>query len=188
MVTTSTSLLERLRQSGDAQAWARFVDIYTPLIYFWVRRIGVASDDVPDLVQEVFIVLIRKLPEFQYDRRRSFGAWLRVTTENRCRDYLRRQRSNRETPNSVDSVEPSLPDDVELFTETEYRQFVARRALELMRTEFQPTTWKACWEHVVSGRSAAEIASELGISPNAVYVAKSRVLRRLREELADLLD
>ena len=184
MVTTSVSLLDRLRQPGDAEAWARFVDLYTPLIYFWVRRIGVPSDDASDLVQEVFILLMRKLPQFQYDRRRSFGAWLRVTTENRCRDYLRRRRPER--PDS-DFVEPCLPDDTELFSETEYRQHLARRALQLMRAEFQPTTWKACWEHVVSGRSADDIARELGISANAVYVAKSRVLRRLREDLANLL-
>jgi RNA polymerase sigma-70 factor, ECF subfamily len=185
MVTTSVSLLCRLRQTGDSEAWARFVDLYTPAIYFWVCRIGVPTDDASDLVQEVFILLMKKLPEFQYDRRRSFGAWLRVMTENRCRDYLRRRRPDRP---GTDFPEPGVPDNTELFSESEYRQQIASRALQLMRAEFQPTTWKACWEHTVMGRPAEDISRELGISVNAVYVGKSRVLRRLREELTDLLE
>jgi RNA polymerase sigma-70 factor (ECF subfamily) len=74
------------------------------------------------------------------------------------------------------------------FEEAEYRQHLARRALELMQAEFPPATWKACWEVVVAGRPAAEVAAELAISIDSVYAAKSRVLRRLRQELAGLLD
>jgi RNA polymerase sigma-70 factor (ECF subfamily) len=84
--------------------------------------------------------------------------------------------------------DPVGPDDAEAFGEAEYRQHLARRALELMQAEFQHTTWKACWEHVVNDRPAAEVAAELGITVNAVYIAKSRVMRHLREHLRGLLE
>ena len=80
------------------------------------------------------------------------------------------------------------PDPAEAFWEAEYRQHLVGRALTLMQAEFQPATWKACWETVVAGRPAAEVAAELGIGVGAVYMAKSRVLSRLRHELAGLLD
>jgi RNA polymerase sigma-70 factor (ECF subfamily) len=183
MITTPRSLLERLRSRGDEQAWRRFVELYTPFILHCVRRAGVPEADSADLVQEVFTLLMTRLPGFHHDRSRSFGAWLRVITRNKCRDYFRGRR-----PKGVLAREPAAPDDAELFTEDEYRRFIAQRALKLMQTEFQDTTWRACWENVVEGRPAAEVADRLGISVNAVYVAKSRVLGRLREELDDLLE
>jgi RNA polymerase sigma-70 factor (ECF subfamily) len=72
--------------------------------------------------------------------------------------------------------------------EEEHRRYLVRRALELMQGDFQPTSWKACWEHTVNARPAADVAAELGISENAVYIASCRVLRHLRQELAGLLD
>lgn len=187
MVTTSLSLLDRLQGSRDAAAWNRFVELYTPLIYHSVQRVGVSAAEAPDLVQDVFLLLLNKLPEFDYDHRGSFGAWLSVITKNKCRDYLRKKRPTA-GGSRIEEDGPTSPDNVELFSEAEYRCFVSRRALELMQTEFQPTTWKACWEHTVNGRPAAEIADELGISVNAVYIAKTRVLRRLREELDQLME
>ena len=85
-------------------------------------------------------------------------------------------------------AEAAVPDGVEELTEAEYRQYLTDRALQLMQAEFQPATWKAFWECVTGGRSAADVGAELGMSVAAVYAAKSRVLRRLREELDGLLD
>jgi RNA polymerase sigma-70 factor, ECF subfamily len=82
----------------------------------------------------------------------------------------------------------TFPDEQQSFDEEEYRQYIVSRALQLMQADFQPDTWKACWEYVVRDRPAADVAVELGISVNAVHLAKSRVLRRLREELNGLLD
>ena len=82
----------------------------------------------------------------------------------------------------------AAPDPFDSLIETEYRQQLAMRALELMQADFQPATWKACWEHAACGRPAAEVAAELGLTVNAVYLATSRVLRRLRQELEGLLD
>jgi RNA polymerase sigma-70 factor (ECF subfamily) len=191
MDQTPVSLLERLRnpatQEVMGQAWTRFVKLYTPLLYHWARRLGLQSADAADLVQDVFALLLRKLPQFTYDRQKSFRSWLRTVLLNKWREKGRRPSL---VPHGTSPLPPDLAgdDSAEQFAEAEYRQYLTGRALELMQAEFQPATWKACWEHVVSGRSAAEVAAELGISEGAVYVAKHRVLRRLRQEMAGLLD
>jgi RNA polymerase sigma-70 factor, ECF subfamily len=187
MDTTSLSMLEQLRQPADQQAWRRFVQLYTPLLYHWARSLGCQSQDAADLVQDVFVTLFRKLPEFAYDPQKSFRGWLRTITLNKWRD---RCRHDALCPNAGnDDALAAVPDsdDTAAFEEAEYRRHVVRRALQLMQTDFQPTTWKACWEHVVAGRPAAEVAAELGITVNAVYLAKSRVLSRLRQEIGALL-
>jgi len=188
MHTTPISLLERVRQPGEQMAWGRFVEMYTPLLYYWSCRMGLQESDAADLVQEVFAILVAKLPEFVYDRKKSFRGWLRTILHNKWRDRQRRRAA--EPPMQDGSVLADKPDptETEAFWEAEYRQQLVGRALQLMQSEFQPTTWQACWEVVVSGRSAAEVAAELGISVDSVYAAKSRVLRRLRKELEGLLD
>jgi RNA polymerase sigma-70 factor (ECF subfamily) len=184
---TSSSLLIRLRRPGDSVAWDRFARLYTPLIYGWGRRAGLQSTDAADLVQDVLTTLIRKLPEFQYEKGRSFRAWLRTVTLNKWRDAARR-RASRPADRGGPVIDVAEPSDEDTPTETEYRAQLVARALEIMQADFQPTTWRACWELVVVGRPAADIARDLGISANAVYLAKGRVLRHLRKELDGLLE
>jgi RNA polymerase sigma-70 factor, ECF subfamily len=188
MHTTPVSLLERVRQPGEQRAWALFVDMYTPLLFEWARRIGLQEPDAADLVQEVFAVLVVKLPAFLYDRRKGFRAWLRTILNNKWRDTCRRRAVRPQLHSAEPLADMAAEPDQEAFWETEYRQHLVGRALELMQQEFQPTTWRACWETVVSSRSPAEVAAELGMSLDAVYAARSRVLRRLRKELEGLLD
>jgi RNA polymerase sigma-70 factor (ECF subfamily) len=185
MHTTSVSLLERLRQPADQPAWERFVDLYTPLLFHWARRTGLQEPDAADLIQDVFQVLVRKMPEFTYDRKGSFRAWLRTVLLNRWRTLLRRRR---ELP--LNEAESGLTeeDGQEAVAEKEYRDYLIGKALEVMRRDFQPATWQACWEHVARERPVADVAAELGITIKAVYLAKARVLRRLREELRGLCD
>ena len=183
MVTTSVTLLDRFRDPEDAEAWDRFVQLYSPLILAWIRRVGVVDSDAPDLLQEVFLTLAAKLPVFEYDPSRSFGAWLRTVTVNKCRNFAARHRQLDSLPSEQ---LPGDEDGAELFELQEYRSYVAQRALLLMKNEFQTTTWQACWETVVSERPAAEVADALGITVNAVYLARGRVLRRLREQLHGL--
>jgi RNA polymerase sigma-70 factor (ECF subfamily) len=187
MDTTPLSLLEQLRAQTDPGAWDRFTQLYTPLLYLYGHRLGLQESDAADLVQDVFLVLVRKLPQFHRQHERSFRAWLRTIVINRWRDLCRRRHGAQAAPGG-DVPEPASPDGMLELEEEEYRQYLARRALQVMQAEFQPTTWKACWEHVVCGRPAAEVAAELGISPATVYVAKFRVLNRLRQELAGLWD
>jgi RNA polymerase sigma-70 factor (ECF subfamily) len=186
--TTSISLLERLKLPIDQKAWSRFVQLYTPLIYSWSRQLGMHDPDAADLVQDVFAQLVRNMPGFVYDSRGSFRSWLKTVTLNKWRDHCRRLAVRPREVLSPAIMQAAEPGGEIAFDEAEYRAYLVARALELIQREFQPTTWRACWEFVVAGRPAAEVADMLGISENAVYLAKGRVLRRLRQELAGLLD
>jgi RNA polymerase sigma-70 factor (ECF subfamily) len=188
MNTTPASLLEQLRQPAAEGAWETFARLYTPLLFYWARRLGLQDQDAADLVQDVFAVLVQKLPEFAYDRHRSFRAWLRTITLNKWRDAHRRPASQHLRPGDEPVAPQTVPADPDVFAEEEYRKRLLARALELMQTDFQTTTWRAFWEHGICGRSAPAVAAELGLSVGAVYAAKVRVLDRLRKELQGLLD
>ena len=183
MNTTSETLLGQLRESADG-AWARFVHLYGPLIFYWARRAGLQSSDAADVTQDVFVVLVRELPRFEYDRNKSFRGWLRTITLNRWRDVCRR----RGLPIEVGADLDALREPTDLFGEREYRLHLIDRALELLRPEFRPETWEAFVRHGVQGTQASEVARELGLTVGAVYAAKCRVLARLREYLRDVLD
>jgi RNA polymerase sigma-70 factor (ECF subfamily) len=187
MHTTPVSLLERLRQPSAHDAWTRFVHLYTPLLYSWARRAGLQEADAADLIQDVLTDLVVKLPEFRYDPQKSFRAWLRTVALNKWRARCRRA----VLPLPADDralASVATPDGTEAFEEEEYRRHLVGQALRVMQAEFQPTTWKACWEFVVAGKSAAEVAAELGLTPGAVRAARFRVVARLRQELDGLLD
>jgi RNA polymerase sigma-70 factor (ECF subfamily) len=186
--STSISLLERLRQPHQPEAWSRFVDLYTPLLFFWARRLGLQEQDAGDLVQDVLTTLVQELPGFTYDPRRSFRGWLRKVLRNKWLDHQRRQAIRPGRADESRLAEVANPNSLEEFIEKAHNQYLTRRALQLMQTEFKPTTWKACWAVVVGGKSGAAAAAELGMSEQAVYTAKWRVLRRLREELQGLLE
>jgi RNA polymerase sigma-70 factor (ECF subfamily) len=188
MTSTSISLLHRVRQPNDRQAWDRFVALYTPLLYSWARRLGLPESDAADLVQDVFVILLQKLPQFEYDPKKSFRAWLWTVARNKYLERYRRPVQRSLGSDEDPSAQLAENDGAELFAEAEYRDFLVGRALHLMQAEFQATTWKACWECVVHGKSAATVAAELGTTVEVVWAAKSRVLRRLREELQGLLE
>lgn len=187
MDDTPASLLEQLRRPNDRRAWDRFVELYTPFLVRCVGPLGLQESDRADLLQDVFLTLYGTLPEFKYDGTRSFRAWLRTILLNHWRDALRKQKHRpRSGPDDMLDRQPA-PDDIAEFDEREYRQHLVNRALQLMRADFQPATWQACWETTVQGRPAAEVAQQLGITVDAVYAATYRVLRRLRQELEGLL-
>lgn len=182
------NLLERLRQPGDDEAWQRFVDLISPLLFAWTRRMRLSHSDAADLVQDVLTILVKELPNFRRDGQKNFRGWLKTVTWNRWR-----QRQRRRQAEFLDVEDPRLRElphrqGSDAFWELEYRRQLATRALEVMRAEFQPATWKACWELIVSNRPAAEVAEELGMTRGAVYVAKSRVLARLRRELDGMME
>ena len=185
--TTSVSLLLRLKRPGDDDAWRRFVELYTPLLFFWARQNGLQSTDDADFVQDVFVTLVEKLPRFEYDRDKSFRGWLRTLVRNKWRDRCRRA-VPAGVPFDGEVAEKTSPGVADLFCQQEHHRYLAARALEMMQAEFPEKTWKACWEFVVRNRPAQEVAAELGIAESSVYVAKCRVIRRLRQELAGMLD
>jgi RNA polymerase sigma-70 factor (ECF subfamily) len=189
METTSPSLLERVRQPADQAAWSRFVQLYTPLLYAWTQRLGLQPADAGDLVQDVFARLLERLPAFQYDQQGSFRAWLKTMLLNQWRDRCRRQaRAPQPAGDAGLSGVADPAADAAFLHEAEYRQRLVGRALQILQVDFQPETWQAFWETEVAGRPVSDVARDTGLSPNAVYLARSRVLRRLREELAGLLE
>ena len=184
MYSTPVSLVERLKHREDAAAWTRFVSLYTPVIFTWARRVGLQEADARDLVQDVFAVLLKTMSDFRYDPAQSFRAWLKTIALNKVRERQRRRRED-QLANGEELAESA---DSHAFWEVDFRRDVLRRAIHIMQTEFQPTTWKACWGVLVDRRPAADVAAELGISVGAVYAARFRVLTRLRTELAGMLD
>lgn len=188
MHTTSISLLVRLRQENAREAWARFARLYTPLLFYWARRIGLASEDAEDLAQDVLMVVMNKLHGFEHRGCGSFRAWLRTVAINKCRERLRREGTAKVRGNGQSMMDVADAAQSDPFWEVEYRQHLVARALTIMQAEFEPATWQACWQRIVEELPAKEVASNLGLSEGAVYVYTGRVLRRLREELGDLLD
>jgi RNA polymerase sigma-70 factor, ECF subfamily len=186
MATTSPSLLEQLKTGGSASVWNRFVQLYTPLLFYWVKRMGFDRTEAADVVQDVLMLLLVRMPEFEYDRQKSFRAWLRTITFNKCRDAIRRTNA-REFHESQRAVEWRETSD-SVFTDIEYKAAVARRALQLLKPQFSNETWEAAWQSSVTGRQAKDIADQLGMSVNSVYLAKARVLKKLREHLKGLWD
>jgi RNA polymerase sigma-70 factor (ECF subfamily) len=194
MPETSVSLLERLRLYPDPPSWQRLVDLYTPLIRSWLQRHGVQSADADDLVQEVMGVLIRELPGFEHDRRTgAFRRWLRGITVNRLRVFWRSRRAQEIVVGGTDfglvlsqleDPESGMSRDWDL----EHDRHVARRLLEVIEPEFEPTTWQAFRLLVMEGKPTGVVAAEVGVSTNAVRIAKSRVLSRLRQEMQGLAD
>lgn len=184
--STDISLLHRLRNSCEKEAWDRFVGLYAPLIRSWAIRLQAVGADVDELVQEVFTALVRALPAFQYDTGGRFRGWLWTVTKNKWRELLRKRVPYQRTESDVDEL--PVDDPVEAIDGEEYRRYLVGRALTLMRDEFQPATWQAFLDTTMEGHPAAEVAERLGLTIDAVYAAKSRVLRRLRQELDGLAE
>ena len=187
MHTTSFSLLERLRTPKAGEAWERFVDLYTPLLFYWSRQAGLQEADAADVVQETITSLFKLLPEFHYQPGKSFRGWLFTMNRNKCRELQRKQKVRRSEPLDEelpgDSTDPACQ-----VAERDYLGHVLRRTLEWMRSEFPSPSWEICWEHVVEDRPASEVATKYHVSINMVYLSKSRILKRLRLELAGLLE
>lgn len=182
------SLLKRLRVPGETKAWDRFVELYSPVLFSWARRVQMQEADAADLVQEVFALLVRKLPAFEYDPGKGFRNWLRTVTLNKWRELLRKRSGAPPLDNQTLLDQIPAPAEEGPFWETEYRAMLMRRLLDGLRADFQPATWQACWACAVDGRSATEVGQQLKMSAGAVRAAKFRVLARLRDELEGLLD
>jgi RNA polymerase sigma-70 factor (ECF subfamily) len=192
---TSLSLLERAR-AQEADAWTRLVDLYSPLVRFWCTRAGLRPDDASDVMQDVFRSLAGNLANFRRERTGdTFRGWLWTITRNKIRDHFRTQRSRPDATGGSEAQQwlQEVPDPLAALSEDatgdvpEWKQLF-RRALELIRGEFEPRTWQAFWRATVEGHDTGTIAEELGMTGNAVRKAKSRVLHRLRSELGDLIE
>jgi RNA polymerase sigma-70 factor (ECF subfamily) len=186
MIPTSASLLGQLCKGQDA-AWQRLVDLYTPLIRGWLNRHSVPAHEADDLVQEVLAVVLRRLPDFQHNQRTgAFRAWLRTITVNCVRDFWKSNRIRPKAPGGSDfgSYLDQLSDSAHPLSQAwdrEHDLYVTRRLLDMIKPQFEPQTWLAFQRVALEEVAPQQVATELGISVNAVFIAKSRVLSRLRE-------
>jgi RNA polymerase sigma-70 factor, ECF subfamily len=189
--STSSSLLEQVRARAP-EVWERLVDLYTPLIYRWCRQAGLLPDDAADVVQEVLVSVARSIGEFRgAGPSGSFRAWLRGITRHRLLDLFRRRQGSPQARGGTEAQIEFLQVAELVETSAAGRpsgqgDALWRRVLDLVRADFEDRTWQAFWRVVVDARTPAETASELGMTLHAVYKAKSRVLRRIRDQLGEL--
>jgi RNA polymerase sigma-70 factor (ECF subfamily) len=190
--TTRPSLLVRLRDARDADAWQQFVELYGPIVYRFARRHRLQDADAADLTQEVLRAVTTGMVRFDYDPQHgSFRGWLFTLAHHRLIDLLNRRR--RQEQDSGDSATHRLLDEQpahesEDVWNQEHERQVFAWAAEQVRGQFTETTWRAFWQTAVDGRDAAAVAEELNLSVGAVYIAKSRVQARLREQIRQATD
>ena len=182
---TRPSLLLRLRDVDDEVAWSEFVQLYTPLIFGHCRRHGLQEADAADVAQEVMRVAAQAMPDFNYDTHRGkFRGWMLQTTRHRLYKFFARQKRDPQNASET-TVERFLDQEPSVEEQTrwqdDYRQRMFEWAVEKVRPEFQPTTWDAFWLTAMESVSVKDVAGQVGISIGAVYIARSRVIARLRE-------
>ena len=168
--------------------WPEFVSLYQPFLARVVRSSGVRSQDVHDIVQNVFVSLVRRMPSFQYDSQAGrFRGWLRRIVQNAVIDFYRSEAGRRGTlEREMDRQQHHNPEVISsLEADAEQRRHVLENVLSVVQRESKPLTWSCFSQHLLQGRAARDVASELQISPNAVYVNASRVLERVRNRCAE---
>jgi RNA polymerase sigma factor (sigma-70 family) len=187
--STRPSLLLRLRDNQDHAAWTEFGEVYGPLIYGFFRRQGLQDADAADVMQEILRVVAVAIKQLEYDPERgSFRAWLFVVARNQLLRFRARQdRPGRGTGDSSDQRRledvPAREDEPDAEWDEEYERRRFAWAAERVRGQVQPATWQAFWRTAVEGQSGQEVAEALGMSVAAVYLAKSRVMARLKQEI-----
>ena len=186
---TRQTLLLRIRDEGDARAWAEFMDLYGAFVFNFCRKQGLQQADVEDIVQEVFRAVAKSIHGFAYDPTQgTFRAWLFRVVRSKLANHFNKQKRQPATPGETQleylaeresDVNPAEAADWELA----YKRRVFQWATERVQSEFKDTTWQAFWMSAVEEKAPQTIAEELGISTGAVYIAKSRVVARLRKEV-----
>ncbi len=194
MCETSLSLLERLCQSPENESWNRLADLYTPLIRAWLRRYDVQDSDANDLVQEVLLAVSKDLRKFEHaGQSGTFRGWLKAILINRLRKFWRARdrRPQVRGDSDIDARLAQLGDPASEMSQVwnrEHDQYVLRQLMALAEPHFEPTTWRAFRRVALDGAKPDVVAQEMGISRNAVVIAKCRVLSRLRQESEGLIE
>lgn len=188
---TSASLLEKLRHADDAaawnDAWRRFVELYTPVLYAWLARRSIDLNTADQVVHETFSHLVEKMRTFQYDETKKFRHWLRTVANRILWLHLRRRSRAQPLPDQL-TADSHQSDPAYEFWENEFRAHVLSRALDIMKRDYDESTWKGFLMRWLDEVPVAEIAARLGKKEAAVNAANYRIMTRLREELAGMLD
>jgi RNA polymerase sigma-70 factor (ECF subfamily) len=186
---TRATLLARLKDGRDTEAWREFARLYGPVIYSFARNRGLQDADAADLMQEVLRSVARNAGRMDYDPARgTFRGWLYTVTRNKVYNFLSAQKNKAKGVGDSSAVErldavPDHREDADGVWDLEYQRRVSARAMERVKDEFHANTWKAFWQTAVEGKAAGDVGKALKMTAGAVYVAKSRVLARLRDEV-----
>jgi RNA polymerase sigma-70 factor (ECF subfamily) len=188
---TRASLLVRIRNAQDQEAWRHFVRIYAPVVYGYARKSGLQDADAADLTQEVLRAVSAAAGQLNYDPKRgSFRSWLFTVAHHKICDLLAQQRRQGRGTGGARVQEmleaQTAPSEDKALWEKEYEQRLFNWAAEQVRDRFHDATWQAFWQTAVEGKSGKEVAERLGMTVAAVYLAKSRVMARLREQIQQL--
>jgi RNA polymerase sigma-70 factor (ECF subfamily) len=189
---TRPTLLVRLRDPLDEQAWSQFAEIYVPLVYGFARKHGLQDADAADLTQDVLRSVSAAIGRWDYDPLKgTFRGWLFTVARNKLRDFLSSQaRHGQGTGDTALHTQlaqhPDRTADELAEWEQEYQRQLFHCAAEVVRSEVEPHTWQAFWAAAVEGRPPKLVAADLGISVAAVYMAKSRVMARIKQKVREL--
>lgn len=190
-VVTRPSLLMRLRDARDEDAWREFAEIYGPLVYRYCRKNNLQDADAADLVQEVMRSVSGAIGRLDYDRNLGrFRGWLLTIATNRLRNWIESRGRHPQGTGDSDMQEQlaNISAEDETFWDREYEQRVFEWAAERVKATFQESTWAAFWMTAVEAREPKDVAEQLGISVGAVHIAKSRVLARIKEQVERIGD
>jgi RNA polymerase sigma-70 factor (ECF subfamily) len=179
---TSPTLLEGLKDPGNQTIWVQFVDRYRPMILRYAQRLGLAADDAEDVAQASLMSFCQAYREMKYERERGrLREWLFGIVHNQVRNWRRRRQDQEPQASETQAGRIESREDMERLWEEEWRDSVARECLDQVRREVQGPTFRAFEMFALQGMAAEDVAAELDLTPNAVYGAKRRVLRRIRE-------
>lgn len=183
--TTHFTLLARLSAGGDAAAWLEFCDRYEELIRGFARRRGLTPSEWDDVVQDVMLALTKAMPGFAYDPAKGkFRSYLKTITMHAISRKWRQNHAETRLLSKEGASTGASDVEAESVWETEWRQYHLRSAMKTIKAEFNPTDLAAFDAYALAGQEAGAVAAQFGISVDAVYQAKSRVLRRLSEVIA----
>lgn len=194
MNDTSLSLLQRARNSDENEAWHRLNELYAPLIRSWLLKYDLQASDVDDLAQEVMLAVSRNIESFDHNGHPgAFRAWLKSILVNRLRNFWRSRdrRPGASGGSDMDRRLAELDDpasQVTLIWNKEHDQHVLKHLLAIVEPQFAATSWAAFRKTTLEGQKPNAVAADLGISLNAVFIAKSRVISRLRQEADGLIE
>jgi RNA polymerase sigma-70 factor (ECF subfamily) len=188
------SAVERLKEQ-DAETWNRVVGLYCPLVRKWCEGFGLRPQDTPDVIQETFRALAASINRFQRDGgKNSFRGWLWGIARKQVANFRRRQKAwpvgtgGTEAQKQLTQLPEEIESEQSAVRPADERTLLLRRALVLLQADVEPRTWQAFWRVVVEGQAPSQVAQDLGLTTNAIYLLKARLLRRLRDEFGQLLD
>lgn len=191
---TQPTLLVRIRDARDQQAWGRFVDLYAPLVYGFLRKRGLQDADAADLTQDVLRQVAAAAQRLEYDERRgSFRGWLFTIVQNRLTDHWRREgvrehgTGDTNAQQQLNEVPQQGDPDASAEWDADYQRQLFHYAASIVQQDFSSGTWQAFWKTAVEGQAGRDVAEELGMTIAAVYLAKGRVMTRLKQQIEVLV-